>query len=563
MLNSILMLIAGVGVFLFGIQTFSSYVEKLSGNKVRKKLNKFSSNRFSAVGSGFIFTSLLQSSAAGIVIIAGFTSAGLINIFQAFGLTLGSSMASAVPNFLISFTSFNITYFFAALAGVGAIILTLSKKAVVKNIATAIISFSLIFVGMRFIGNGASYFISETNFVGFFNLLTNPLFAILIGLGFTLITQSSLATIAVIMTLVGTSAVAGVIPVESAIYMVYGANVGSSITTLILISFSSNLDGKRIGVLHLFYILLGAIAFSLLSMTPWIQYLFSWVAEPTFKIAFVNLTFNIVTASFVIPFMQPLISLIRKIIPSRQIGKNPLIIDEFPNEAPSITLARANEKLVLFYDAIISLYKRTANYILKDEDNSQYKKLFNDLTEYNVLINKYNIYVIRISTNDAYESVNKEIEVLLNIIKQVERINRNCIKTISILKIDNKKIKLTDKLIKFIEKETINTIEMLKDLKKLIVTNNSLKDEECSTCYKNILKLSQDNSQIKLTSKTFVIEMGYNKSTTERNTSYIELMSYLGLISNNILDILFTIVGQVKNISGKYEQLILENIPKD
>ncbi|MDD4110303.1 MAG: Na/Pi symporter [Clostridia bacterium] len=562
MLNSILMLIAGIGVFLFGIQTFSSYVEKLSGNKVRKELNKFSNNRFASIGSGFIFTSLLQSSTAGIVMIAGFTSAGLINIFQAFGLTLGSSMASAIPNFLISFTTFNITYFFAALAGVGALILVFSKSSVVKNIATAIISFSLIFVGMRFIGDGASFFISGSAFVGFFDLLTNPFFAILIGIGFTLITQSSLATIAVIMTLVGTSAIAGVIPVESAVYMVYGANIGSAITTLILISFSSNLDGKRVGVLHFFYVLLGVIAFSLLSMTPWITYMFSWVAEPTFKIAFVNLTFNIVTALLVIPFMKPLISLIRKVMPSRQIGKNPLIIDEIPNEAPSITLARANEKLVLFYDAIISLYKRTSNYILK-EDDTQYKKLFNDLTEYNVLINKYNIYVIRIATNDAYESVNKEIEILLNIIKQVERINRNCIKIISALKTDDEKIKFTDKLIKFIENETENTIGMLEDLKRLIGNNKSLKNKDCSSCYENILKLSQDNSQIKLTSKTFVIEMGYNKSTTKRNTSYIELMSYLGLISNNILDVLFTIVGQVKGVSPQYEQLILDNIPKE
>lgn len=562
MLNNILILIAGIGVFLFGIQTFSSYVEKLSGNKVRKEINKFSNNRFSAIGTGFIFTSLLQSSTAGIVMIAGFTSAGLINIFQALGLTLGSSIASAVPNFLISFTTFNITYFFCALAGIGALIFVFSKKTIAKNIATAIISFSLIFVGMRLIGDGTSYFIAGNNFFGLFDFLTIPIFAILIGILFTLITQSSLATIAVIMTLVGTSTVAGVLPVESAIYLVYGANIGSAITTLILISFSSNLDGKRIGILHLIYITTGVIIFSFLSMTPWIQYLFSWIPEPTFKIAFANLTFNVVTAFLIIPLMKPLIMFIRKLIPSRQTIRNPLVIDEVTNEAPSITLARANEKLVLFYDAIISLYKKTTNYIL-EEDDTQYKKLFDELTEYNTLINKYNIYVIRIATNDAYESVNKEIEILLNVIKQIERINRNCIKIMSVIKNDKEKIKFTEKLVGFINNQTKNTTEMLENLKKLVGNKTNFKNKNYSICYNNVLRLSQENSEIKLNSKTFVIEMkSNNKSTIERNTSYIELMSYLGLISNNILDILFTIVGQSKENINQYEQLILDNMPQ-
>lgn len=563
MLNSILILIAGIGVFLFGIQTFSNYVEKLSGNKVRKEINKFSNNRFSAIGTGFVFTSLLQSSTAGIVMIAGFTSAGLINAFQALGLTLGSSMASAVPNFLISFTTFNVTYFFCALAGVGALIFAFSKKAIAKNIATAIISFSLIFVGMQLIGDGTSYFVSGNNFFGLFDFLTIPIFAILIGLLFTLITQSSLATIAVIMTLVGTSSIAGVLSVESAAYLVYGANIGSAITTLILISFSSNLDGKRIGVLHLLYIVIGVIIFSFLSVIPWIQYLFSWISEPIFKIAFINLTFNFVTALLIVPFMKPLILLIRKIMPSKQTIKNPLVIDEVPNEAPSITLARANEKILLFYDTIMALYKKTVNYILKNENDTQYKTLFNELSEYNVLINKFNIYVVRISTNDAYESVNKEIEILLNVIKQIERINRNCIKIISVIKSGKETIKFTEKLTKFIENQTKNTTEMFKNLKHLIGNKSHLKSEDYDNYYDNILKISQENSEIKLNSKTFVIKTGSNnKSTIERNTLYIELMSYLGLISNNILDILFTIIGPSKEDINQYEQLILDNMPK-
>lgn len=319
MLNSILLIIAGFGTFLFGLHTFSNNIEKISGNKMRQTINKFSGNRFSAVGSGFVFTSILQSSTAGITMIVGFTSAGLISLFQGVSLALGSGMASFVPNFLISFTTFNIKEIFCAFAGVGILLFILSKKPLLKNIATAIIGFSLIFIGMTLIGDGSSIFSTNPSLINFFHTLTNPFLLILLGVAFTLITQSSLATVAFIMTLVGTASVTGIITIESAAYLVYGANLGSALTTAFLISFSSNIDGKRIGLFHILVSLLGVIVFSLISLLPWISYLFSWVTEPTFKIAFINLSFSIVTGLIAIPLLKPSVYLIRKILPGNAV----------------------------------------------------------------------------------------------------------------------------------------------------------------------------------------------------------------------------------------------------
>lgn len=561
MLSSILMLISGFGVFLFGINTFSSNIEKISGNKMRKKINRFSRNRFTAISSGFIFTTIMQSSKAGIILIAGFTSAGIIGLFQGISLTVGSSIASAVPNFLISITSFNIKEFFYALAGIGILINLFSKKAILKNISVAIIGFSLIFIGMGMMGTGTSIFSSNPAFINFFQTLTNPILLILIGIGFTIITQSSLATIAVLMTLVGTTSAVGIISISSAAYIIFGANIGSAITTAIVINLSSNIDGKRIGLFHIIHMTVGVILFSLISLFPWIDALFSWISEPSLKLAFINLTFHFITGLLFIPLLKPAVCLVKKILPNKSNTKNVLEIDEVLNESPSISLAKVNEKIMPFFDSMISLYNRMLEYII-DEDNSKYKNLFKDLSYFNYWINKLNMYAVRIATNEVYDDV-KEIELLLNTIKQVERINRNCIKILLILKNNNKKITYSLNLQKFTDIISNNTKEMFEIIKKFIQHPDcKFLENKKPSHYDRMLELSHINSKTKLSAKTFVIDKGFGtKSSTEKNTSYIELVSYLGLISNNLLDIMFGIVGQANNsLKPKFEQLILDGI---
>jgi phosphate:Na+ symporter len=567
MLSSILLIFAGFGVFLFGIQTFSSNIEKLSGNKMRKRINTFSRNRFAAIGSGFVFTTILQSSTAGIAMIAGFTSAGIISLFQAFGLTLGSSMASAIPNFLISVTSFNIKEFFYALAGVGILILLISKKNTLKNIGTAILGFSLIFIGMGLMSNGTSLFSSNPSFITFFQILTNPILLILLGTAFTIITQSSLATVAILMTLVGTSSIAGAIPISSALFIILGANLGTAISTLVLISLSSNIDGKRIGVFHLIYLTLGVIIFTLLSVfVPWVETLFSWVAEPAIKLAFINLTFNLVTGLIIVPLINPFVHLMRKIMPERAKKKNVLDIVETYSESSSISLAKANEKIILFYNSIFDLYKNMIDYI-KNSDNSNYKKIIKDLSEYNFYINKLNMYVVRISNNESSGTENKEIEFLLNSIKQMERISRTCIKIVDVLNDEDKKITFSQKLQKYVDLISQNTNEMFEITKYFVLNPNCkfLEDDKVLPYYTNVLSLSKKNSEAKLLAKTFVIEVGFiRKSSMKKSTSYMELVSYLGLISNNLLDIVFGIVGQSnESFNSKYEQLILEEFDSE
>jgi phosphate:Na+ symporter len=558
------MFIAGFGVFLFGIHTLSANLEKIGGNNIRKKINRFSNNRFSAMGFGFVFTTLLQSSTASIVMIIGFTSAGMLTLFQALALTIGSNIASTVPGFLISFTTFNITSFFCALAGIGVFILVFAKKTLLKNIATVLIGFALLFIGMDLMGNSTSFLNSDPTFINFFETLTNPVILILLGTALTFLTQSSLGTIAILMTLVGTAATPGAISIGSAACIVYGANVGTALTTALIGSISATNEGRRVAIYHIIYSLIGAVIFGLLTLTPWIDVCLGWLQEPTFKVAFVNLIFNILVAIVMLPLINPFIYILRKILPNKKKhNKNPLIIDDSSLESTAIAIAIANEKITAFYNEAYRLYNKSIEFI-SEISNEKYKKLYNELSEYNTLINKFNMFVVRISSNEIQKSANKEIEGILNIVKQLERINRNCIKFINVLKKEDKKITYSVKLKKYINIVTQNTNKMFEITRKFVENPdcNFLAKENPSS-YEQALQLSHENSETKLSAKTYVIQKGFGGiPSTEKNTSYIELMSYLGLISNNILDIVFSIVGQARGTTSNqsYEQLILDGL---
>ena len=157
MLSNILILISGLGVFLFATKLLSTKLETLGGNKLRKKINQFSNDRFKAFGFGFLLTIVFQSTTASVVMVSSFTSVGMLTLFQAISLIIGVNVASAVPAYLISFQSFGVTDFFCAITIVGAILYIFAKKSWVKNMAQAFVGFGLMFVGLMLMKDSMSF----------------------------------------------------------------------------------------------------------------------------------------------------------------------------------------------------------------------------------------------------------------------------------------------------------------------------------------------------------------------------------------------------------------------
>lgn len=561
MVGAILTFFAGIGVFLFSMKMLSSSLEDLCGNKIRKGFTKIGTNRFKNFGLGVGITALLQSSTASITMTIGFVSAGMISLLQAISINIGANLGSALSPYLVSISSFSIIEIFCALAGVGAFMQIISKNQKVRKIANVIIAFALLFIGLELMSGATSSFRTDENFIGFFTSITNPALLILIGTAFTVLIQSSLGTIAILTTLIGTSTVAGVISVESAALIIYGANLGSSITTAFFASLSSTIDGKRVAIYHVAYNIIGVLIFGLLSLTPWTS-IFDWITEPSLKLATINLTFNFVTSVILIPLTRPSMWLLKKILPNKkQKIKNELEIDFVESESNAVAIAKASEKSVLIFETLRNNFNKTIDFIC-DDTQTDLKAITSELQEFVNINNKLEKYLVNISTSDNQER--NYIDKLHIVNKEIDRNARNCIKIIKSLTDENgKKFNFNAKILKNV-KNLSNKVNDLFDLCEPYVKNPDCDfSDGIRPNFNSIISTVQEISTVKLNTKTNIMKNGFNsKISVKKNTSILHILNYMTLISNNILDFAFafeTASQDGKNTDG-YEQIDIDDV---
>lgn len=557
MLSNILILISGLGVFLFATKLLSTKLETLGGNKLRKKINQFSNNRFKAFGFGFLLTIVFQSTTASVVMVSSFTSVGMLTLFQAISLIIGVNVASAVPAYLISFQSFGVTDFFCAITIVGAILYIFAKKSWVKNMAQAFVGFGLMFVGLMLMKDSMSFILTEPSFISFFSKITNPALLIFLGAAFAILLQSSLGTTALVLSLIGTATVPGVISASSAIYIVFGALLGSSITTAIIASLSSNLTGKRAAIFHVFFSCVVCLIFGLLSLTNWVEACFGWIAEPSFQVITAYFAALIFVAILLIPFVKTFSVLLCKIIrPINRKRKNPLEVSDFTDEAPAVSIVKASKSLFVFYNEVRSIYKRTTDYIFSEEKEPS-RKILRRIQDFNEYLTRFSSKVSAISSEDSQTT--KDLDKILFVIKHIERINHNCKKIVENLTAE-KKITFSARLNKFTNRAITNTTEMFELCQLYIKDIDCLFLLEDKSSYDRFLELSKLNSEVKLSAKAHVIEnAAKSRAGMEKNTTYMEITSYLNMISNNLSDIVFMLSAD--NISKlNYEQIALEEL---
>ena len=561
MAGAILTFIAGIGVFLFSMKMLSSSLEDLCGNKIRKGFTKIGNNRFKNFGLGFGITALLQSSTASITMTIGFVSAGMISLLQAIAINIGANLGSAISPYLVSISSFSIIEIFCALAGVGAFMQIFSKNPKVRKIANVIISFALLFIGLELMSGATSSFRTDENFIGFFTSITNPALLILIGTAFTVLIQSSLGTIAILTTLIGTSTVAGVISVENAALIIYGANLGSSITTAFFASLSSNIDGKRVAIYHVAYNIIGVLIFGLLSLCPWTT-IFDWITEPSLKLATINLSFNLVTSVILLPLTKPAMWLLKKILPNKkQKITNELEIEFVENESNAVAIAKASEKSVLIFEALRNNFNKTIDFIC-DDNQTDLKTITAELQEFVNINNKLEKYLVKISTSDTQER--NYIDKLLIIDKEIDRNARNCIKIIKSLTDENgKKFNFNAKILKNV-RNLSNKVNDLFDLCEPYVKNPDCDfSDGIRPNFNSIISTVQEISAVKLNTKTNIMKNGFNsKISVKKNTSILHILNYITLISNNILDFAFAFetASQEGKNTDNYEQIDIDDV---
>ncbi len=316
-------IIGGLGLFLFGMFMLSNGLKKAAGSKMRSILRKVTNSRLVAVGIGTFVTMIVQSSSATTVMLVSFVQARLMTFTQTLGIILGAAIGTTVTLQLIAF---KITDYSLLIIGFGFFLYFFFESKKIKNFGEAVLGFGILFFGMYVMSNAMSPLKTYQPFIDVLLVLENPLLGILVGTIFTALIQSSAAFLGIVLIL----STQGLITLDAAIPLIFGANIGTSITA-ILASINASREAKRVAIAHTFFKVAAVFIF------VWFIPAFSdfiKMISPTLnnaelisaggsqviprQIANAHTVFNVLFTILFLPFLTPIAKVIYKILPEKE-----------------------------------------------------------------------------------------------------------------------------------------------------------------------------------------------------------------------------------------------------
>ena len=322
LLESLIWLLAGVGIFIVGMNFMSEALEKSAGEGMKKLLGKISNNRFSGVGIGAGVTALIQSSSATSVMVIGLVNAGVMTLMQATPIIMGANIGTTITGVLVALKNdyFNMLMYLSAFAGV---MMGFFKKEKIKIAGLLFSGLGLIFVGLNIMSSEQAFGnpLVESMFQNIFSVINFPLLLIFVGVIFTALIQSSSAATGVVITMVGT----GILPLELALFIVLGANIGTCVTAL-LASVGASANAKRVALIHFTFNVIGTVLFTAVVWIfkgPMVNALVSLFpgTDPMalqMRVSFFHVIFNVSTTCVLLPFVSQLVQYSCRIIKDKK-----------------------------------------------------------------------------------------------------------------------------------------------------------------------------------------------------------------------------------------------------
>lgn len=309
--TDLLGLLGGLALFLYGMQMMSAGLEDAAGNRMKQILERLTANRFLGVAVGAGITAVIQSSSATTVMVVGFVNSGMMTLKQAVWIIMGANIGTTITGQLIALDVGALAPLFAF---VGVVFIVFVKKIVFHHYGQIIAGLGILFIGMEMMSSAMMPLRDSAAFVDLVSNFSNPFIGILAGAAFTALIQSSSASVGILQAL----AVSGVIGLPTAVYVLFGQNIGTCITA-VLASIGTSRNAKRTTVIHLMFNIIGTVLFTAVCMaTPLTDFMVSLTPDkPAAQIANMHTLFNIVTTLLLLPFGTHLAKLATKILPDR------------------------------------------------------------------------------------------------------------------------------------------------------------------------------------------------------------------------------------------------------
>ncbi|CAG9207778.1 Putative Na/Pi cotransporter II-related protein [Paraburkholderia sabiae] len=371
------LLVGGLALFLFGLELMTGGLKAIAGSRLQSLLGTLTANRFRGVLAGAGITALLNSSTITTVLLVGFVSAGLMTLQQSVPMIMGANIGSTLTAQIIAFNISAITPFL--LAG-GFLLHGFAKRELVRELGGVLLGLGLLFLGIELMGNATRPLRSFEPFIAAMQDMRNPLVGIAIGAIFTAIVQSSAATLAIVIAL-GSQ---GLIPLESGIALILGANVGTCGTAL-LASIGKSAEAAQVGIVHLLFNMLGVLFFAFLipqfadfvraisPSAPELTGAARLAAETPRQAANAHTVFSVFSTLVLIWFTKPIGKLAQKLAPpSRKAWQNPGVpryLDDTLMDMPALAITRVQLELVSLGKQVEHLVQRSLALVV--EGNAQ------------------------------------------------------------------------------------------------------------------------------------------------------------------------------------------------
>ena len=421
--QAVVLLLAGVGVFIVGMNMLSDGLQKTAGGGMKRLLGKISNNRFAGVGVGAGVTAIVQSSSATSVMVIGFVNAGILTLFQATAIIMGANIGTTVTGVIVSLKSLGITTYATLLAFVG-VMMTFFKKDKVKQIGGILCGFGLIFIGLDIMGDAFDLKkFPEINafFVNLFETISFPILLIVFGAVFTALIQSSSAATGIFITMVG----AGALRLDCALFLVLGSNVGTCVTALIA-CLGAGANAKRTALIHFTFNVIGTVFFA---AVIWIFKDFAVSAlqglmpgNPQMQLAWFHVIFNVTTTLILLPFIKQLVKFATTVVkdknatPTRKLK----FVDELLLKTPAVALSQVKKEIS--YMATLAGENLTASFTAMDEGADEYSAEVGEKEEViDFTNNALTKYLIKLSPRvDAGRE--RKIGAYFHVLNDLERI---------------------------------------------------------------------------------------------------------------------------------------------
>lgn len=424
-----LSLLGGIGVFLYGMKLMGDSLEMVAGNEIKRMFAKISNKKLIGVGIGTVTTAVVQSSAAIIVMSMGFVNSGLMSLTQAITISYGANIGTCVTALIVAvgvggFADVQLTVIFAALAGVGALMIMFTKKDKVKKIGGIITGLGMIFVGLSVMTSSMEIFAKSDKISAFLAKISNPALLLLFGILFTALIQSSSAVSGIVITMV--ASVPALLQFDQALYIILGSNIGTCITSLIA-AIGTNTNAKRAAVINVFYKTVGVIIFGILSI--WVPFgkMFSVFKAPALQVAMFHLFFNVVATVIFFPFTNLMVKASEKIMPEKKkpVDENEphlYFLEERLLRTPPVAVAQLKNEIENMAEIAKSNFDKCMDAVMVGKVSDVIDEIAKNEKCLNFLNREITKYLVKLSQVDLSEDDKLLISTSYHTVSDIERI---------------------------------------------------------------------------------------------------------------------------------------------